>query len=371
MEIPKISVIIPLYNAEKYIGECLDSLIAQTLQDFEVIVVDDCSTDNSVEIVQNYAEKFGGRLKISRTQKNSGGCAVPRNVGLNFSRGEYISFLDTDDAFTTTALEELYLIAKKFDADVVCCEKYYDVPEKIWYDAELRKKIKPFSYQSGEFVTEPTLISDDLYERVKACYEHRFLWNVWSKLVRRDLIFENEFVFADTLIEDVIFTICLACVAKKFIRVPNVVNYYREREISVSNIPLTDNNYFLKYIRALTSAFRYLDEFLSSREFFNQHSDIKYLALETCHQEILRYLQKIYAQEPVQAFDELLRQEFSKGNNIALAAFIFGAMNVYNLKLTLALQRVDELEKINRQDKAYIAELEKFVANLYQGAEKF
>ena len=94
MDLPKISVIIPLYNAEKYIGDCLESLLVQTFQDFEVIVVDDCSTDNSVAIVQSYAEKFGGRLKIARTKKNSGGGGyVPRNLGLNLSRGEYIFFL--------------------------------------------------------------------------------------------------------------------------------------------------------------------------------------------------------------------------------------------------------------------------------------
>ena len=69
---PAISVIIPLYNAERYIGETLDSLLAQTFQDFELIVVDDCSTDSSCAVVENYAERFGGRLKLTRMQKKSG-----------------------------------------------------------------------------------------------------------------------------------------------------------------------------------------------------------------------------------------------------------------------------------------------------------
>ena len=67
---PAISVIIPMYNAEKYIGECLESVLAQTFQDFEVIVVDDCSTDKSVEIVQSYAVKFNGRLKLTRAEED-------------------------------------------------------------------------------------------------------------------------------------------------------------------------------------------------------------------------------------------------------------------------------------------------------------
>ncbi|MBR3747432.1 MAG: glycosyltransferase family 2 protein, partial [Selenomonadaceae bacterium] len=129
-EIPAISVIIPMFNAEKYIAECLDSILAQTFQDFEVIVVNDCSTDSSVAVFEGYKKFFGERLKIARTQKNSGCGGIPRNMGMMFSRGEYISFLDADDTITTTAFEELYSVAKKFDADVVACEKYYPVPEK-------------------------------------------------------------------------------------------------------------------------------------------------------------------------------------------------------------------------------------------------
>ena len=71
MKSPTISVIIPLYNAEKYIGECLDSVLNQTFQDFEVIVVDDCSTDKSVAVVQNYVAEFNGRLKFSKPKKNN------------------------------------------------------------------------------------------------------------------------------------------------------------------------------------------------------------------------------------------------------------------------------------------------------------
>ena len=116
---PAISVIIPLYNAERYIGETLDSLLAQTFQDFELIVVDDCSTDSSCAVVENYAERFGGRLKLTRTIKNTGSGTEPRNLGLTLSRGEYVYFMDNDDAVTPTALDELYALAKKFDADAL------------------------------------------------------------------------------------------------------------------------------------------------------------------------------------------------------------------------------------------------------------
>ena len=101
----KISVIIPVYNAEKYLGVCLESLLIQTLQDFEVIIVDDCSTDASPAIAESYLEKFGGRLKIIYLEKNTGSGAVPRNEGLRFSRGEYVFFMDADDLIIDNALE--------------------------------------------------------------------------------------------------------------------------------------------------------------------------------------------------------------------------------------------------------------------------
>ena len=120
-----ISVVIPLYNAEKYVRECIISLLAQTFQDFEVIFVDDCSTDNSVAIVESYAPKFGGRLTLAKMEKNSGSGALPRNKGLSLAKGEYIQFLDADDTLIPTALEELYTLAKEYDADVVYCEKHF------------------------------------------------------------------------------------------------------------------------------------------------------------------------------------------------------------------------------------------------------
>ena len=170
--IPAVSIVIPMYNAEKYIGECLDSILAQTFTDFEVIIVDDCSTDKSCEIVKSYIETHTGtdKLKLVRRKTNSGASGIPRYDGLLLSRGEYVSFIDSDDIITKTALEELYPIAKKFDADVVHCERYFQ-----FNDGEKNFTLK--GYQKGTLVKEPTLITEDLTERVKNLYEKNFLWN--------------------------------------------------------------------------------------------------------------------------------------------------------------------------------------------------
>ena len=359
-EPPAISVIIPMYNAEKYVSDCLDSLLAQTFQDFEVIIVDDCSTDKSVKVVKNYAPKFDGRLILKRTKRNSGCCAVPRNVGLPFSNGEYLFFLDADDAVTSTAFEELYSIAKKFEADVVACEKYYSVPNEFWNDKAFLQNLKPFSYQTAEFVDKPTLISDNLVERVQRFIQKSLIWNVWVKLIRRDLVLDNNITFAGILLEDMIFTACLMFTAKRFVLAPNVINYYRVVEGSLTHNWDRGAEFFRRYVRALTTNFEYFDRFLSGREFFRQHPDLKYLALKRLWDEISNYILDMYGEVSVHEFDEILREEFSRGDNLALSAFAFNAANMHHFLLIQNLKRTEELEKVNREQTAYIAELEKF-----------
>ncbi|MBR0101963.1 MAG: glycosyltransferase family 2 protein, partial [Selenomonadaceae bacterium] len=125
MKNPAVSVIIPMYNVESYVGECLESVLKQTFQDFEVIVVDDCSTDDSVKIVEEYAPKFDGRLRLFSMEKNTGTPGKPRNKGIELAHGEYIQFLDADDFMILHALEALYTAAKKYDADVVYSAAHY------------------------------------------------------------------------------------------------------------------------------------------------------------------------------------------------------------------------------------------------------
>lgn len=92
----KLSIIIPVYNGEKYIDRCLGSLLNQIYDNIEIICVDDCSTDNSYGILKKYSEKFPN-IKLLKTPKNSGCCSNPRNLGLKNSTGDYVQFLDIDD----------------------------------------------------------------------------------------------------------------------------------------------------------------------------------------------------------------------------------------------------------------------------------
>ncbi|WP_049858407.1 glycosyltransferase family 2 protein [Fibrobacter succinogenes] len=115
---PAVSVIIPLYNTEAFIKDCLDSLVAQTFTDFEVIIVDDGSTDGGARIAASYASADTRFKLIGQPNK---GPSEARNTGLKIMRGEYVTFIDSDDCVAPNFLETLFFIAQLHKADVACC----------------------------------------------------------------------------------------------------------------------------------------------------------------------------------------------------------------------------------------------------------
>ena len=117
MSLIKVSIIVPIYNVEPYLPRCLDSLCNQTLKDVEIICIDDCSTDHSLKVLQEYAKK-DERLKVIAFEKNSGGSRA-RNEGIDVAHGKYIGFVDSDDWIDLDFYEKLYLEAEKGGYDVV------------------------------------------------------------------------------------------------------------------------------------------------------------------------------------------------------------------------------------------------------------
>ena len=338
--IPAISVIIPMWNVEKYIGECLDSILNQTFQDFEIIVVDDCSTDNSCAVVEKFSDD---RIKLIRNKKNSGQPGASRNIGMNFAVGEYIYFMDSDDIIIKTALEELYTVAKNFDADVIHCEKIYHFFQHDINNKTLR------STQTGEFVKEPTLITSSLVERVTDWINKRFVWSPVLKLIKRDYILKNNLRMSEVFMEDFIWTACLICSAEKYVRVPNVIYYYRIHEDSIS---LDKNRVSLsRRIQFLIGGFNYLNKFLSEREPFQQRKDLKYMMLNSV---VKKYVEEgtlqLYEQSPVYNMNEFFLEEFMKYDDTKdLLAFIFNRMNMYNIAYLQQKKLFDKLQKQNQE----------------------
>ena len=355
--IPAISVIIPMYNAEKYIGQLLDSILAQTFPDFEVIVVDDCSKDDSAKIVESYAKKFtrGGveRLKLVRLKVNSGAPGIPNNTGLKFARGEYISFLEADDAITNTAYEELYPIAKEFDADVVHCERYYPFKDGMIID---KNQLQPF----GDPVTKtPTPITENLHERVLSLHKGQFLLPIWAKLIRRDYILENNLEMVNVNHHDMLYTVCLVLSAKRYVRVPNVVNFYRILEDSMSHKKENVEKTIGKYCKTLFNGFNYVEKFLNERDFFKQNPNDKSIILDLVVHEFIKYILKIYTQVPAFQLEEFIRREIEKlDDTTALTAFLFNRMNIFNVNL---LQQ----QNLIRQQQAQIQQLQSQIQQLH------
>ena len=124
----KVSVIIPVYNTEDYLKECIESLVNQTLREIEILIVNDGSTDSSLEIMKEFKNKYQNIIKIF--DKVNGGQASARNYALSFAQGEYLGFVDSDDWVDSTMYEEMYEKAEKEDADIVICDMVDHFPDR-------------------------------------------------------------------------------------------------------------------------------------------------------------------------------------------------------------------------------------------------
>lgn len=140
----KVSVIVPVYNVEQYLEKCLNSLMNQTLEEIEVIVVNDGSKDNSQKIINQFSEKYPDKIK--GFVKENGGLSDARNFGIDRASGQFIGFVDSDDYVTPTMFDEMYHLAQKHDAEMVICnlqkvDEYGKVTQKLTQIPHLGEKI--------------------------------------------------------------------------------------------------------------------------------------------------------------------------------------------------------------------------------------
>lgn len=181
-----VSVVMPIYNAEKYVSQAIESVLKQTLTDFELILVDDGSTDNSLEICQAYGEK-DARIRVIH-QANGGICAA-RNCGLEMAKGEYLAFIDNDDVYLPDLLEENYNLAKRYHADIL---KYGNQYIK-------NKNFSPACICSSGKLDEQKLLviqKQDSREKYRQLNDDDLLVYVWDGLFRTALLKEQQVKFA-------------------------------------------------------------------------------------------------------------------------------------------------------------------------------
>lgn len=211
----KISVILPVYNVEKYLRQCLDTIIGQTLREIEILCVDDGSTDNSARILKEYAQK-DQRIKIY-TQKNAGAGAA-RNLGLRHASGKYLSFLDSDDFFEPDMLEEAYEQAERYEAEMVVFRSNQYLTEKDEYKETpwtLRKQelppYAPFGHRQ---------MTDNIFKV--------FVGWAWDKLFLKAFIDEKKITFQEQRTSnDLFFVFSVVATARKIAIVDKVLAHQR------------------------------------------------------------------------------------------------------------------------------------------------
>ena len=212
---PLISVIVPIYNAEKYLKECLDSLVNQTLKNMEIILIDDGSTDTSSNIVDSYAKKYSN--VIVKHVKN-GGVSKARNKGLSLAKGEYIAFIDSDDYINLTTYEKMYYKASSNDLDIVGCNTNIIYPGKL---VNCNSNI-PLLSKDNENDKKITLI-----------YSYAVIWN---KIYKREILNNITFKEGSNFCEDVLFLYHVIPKANSFGNVNEYLYNYVQHEGSLTYV---------------------------------------------------------------------------------------------------------------------------------------
>lgn len=183
----KVSVIVPVYNTRQYLNRCMEALVNQTLEDIEIIAVNDGSTDDSLKILKNYEKEYPDKVKV--INKQNGGQATARNMGIRQCTGEYIGFADSDDYVDRTMYEKMYNMARQKDADMVECHYHYiqEIGDKQM-ELATRGNIREYKNQKDMFI-DPQV-------------------SPWNKLYKRDVLLKPGMEFPEGLIyEDTAFYI--------------------------------------------------------------------------------------------------------------------------------------------------------------------
>lgn|SRR5574344_209850 len=212
----KISIIIPVYNSEKFLQECLKTVTGQSLKELEIICIDDGSTDNSLKILEDFAKK-DNRIKILKSSQ--AGPSIARNLGLEQARGEFIGFVDSDDRIDLDFYEKLYNAAKENDAEIACASilKTYTNKNKFF-----------IKYTKKE-------VADEIYEKLSLAKmrTHNYIWN---KIYKHSALATSNIKFPEGLyFEDIVYTTKILYALKRLITVPDIKYYYRNNPLSIVN----------------------------------------------------------------------------------------------------------------------------------------
>lgn len=210
-ENPKVSVVIPVYNVEKYVGKCLSSLVEQTFTDFEIIAVNDGSRDGSLAILRSFEERYPFIKVLSQTNK---GMSAARNAGMEIARGEYLCLIDSDDFVAPTFLEELYNACEETHSDIACCYYY-------------------FRFVENDFIFEYPFRCKGIFNPAQAMNkllrDMQIQSLVWNKMYKRSLFTDYDITFPTMCFEDMAVANKVFAHANQVVVIDRPLYYYNQR----------------------------------------------------------------------------------------------------------------------------------------------
>lgn len=231
----KISVIVPIYNVEKYLPTCLNSIINQTYKNLEILLINDGSSDNSGEICENYA-KMDNRIHVFH--KRNEGVSSARNLGIDLSVGDFISFVDPDDFLDLNLYEIVISNMEKYNADIICFNCYDVINEKLLVKKNVIDNITIYDNKES--------FGTDYFNK------YNMTLNVpWNKLCRKEIFDNIRFPYKKGH-EDVFIAMSVYMNAKKIMVIPNNLYYYRvnRKDSTMYNFNLKSNKVDLDFIES-------------------------------------------------------------------------------------------------------------------------
>jgi glycosyltransferase involved in cell wall biosynthesis len=291
----KLSIIVPVYNVEPYIHKCIDSILSQTFTDFELILVDDGSTDNSGRICDEYSIKDA---RIVVIHKLNGGQSKARNAGIDIAKATFISFIDADDYIAPGMIETLYGFAVKYDADISECGYI-----SVFKDKEVICKFgKGIEYGEGNYLIEKFIESDIFYGVVTKLFKTALFNNIRFPVGR---IYEDTWMTLNLCLEDL-----------RYVRIDRPLYYYNQSDNSTLRSEITPRK-AREYIYILESQLDLIDckarDIVLKRRLYKrimEKSVFWYLGLALSDKKILRRIySKLYMRKMNYSIIDCLRSE--------------------------------------------------------------
>ncbi len=327
---PKVSILIPIYNVEKYLRQCLQSVVDQTLRDIEIICLNDGSTDGSLAIIKEFA-KNDDRIVI--VDKKNSGYGDSMNQGLKKARGEYIAIVESDDWIELDAFEKLYRLAREHRSDVV---------KANYYKFRTQKDGSERAEKTSE-ITSLQILDPPSNRRGFFCFAPA----IWSAIYRRDFLTRNDINFLPTpgaSYQDTSFNFKVWTLARKVVLTPDAFIHYRIDNVNSSiNDPGKVNSVVAEYAE--------IETFLTERGIFPEFSGLMLMAkfhhyhwnFQRLSGSLAKQFYQTWRQEFLAAEDEglLHKSDFNRKDWLALRAILKHPRFAYRvLRLRIALKKM-------------------------------